>query len=300
MKKSDSSPSKRSKGKVLLVGCGELGVQTAGLLQASHYDAVGARRTVHHLPESLPALCIDITQPATLKVLSEQQWHAVIITLTADSFSAEAYRKTYVQGLQNVLRSISGPINAQAASALPLLLFASSTSVYGQTDGSDVDEYSPTFPRGFSGQTMLEAEALIDLYPGPACSIRFGGIYGRGKSRLIARLQAGEICPSQPTMISNRIHHNDCCHIFMHLLQQHEAGRLLDARYLAVDSGPTPLHDVMQWLANQNKIPLESLTEGAVIGRGGNKRCLNNRLLASGFNLTYPTFKEGFSDFQSL
>lgn len=286
-----------SKGKVLLVGCGELGIQIAALLQAEHYDVVGARRTVHSLPDSLPAVSIDITQPASLSVLSERQWDTIIITLTADSFTADAYQRTYVEGLQNVLQSISPSLNT-GEFKWPLVLFASSTSVYGQIDGSSVDERSDTLPKSFSGQTMLAAEALIDQYPGPACSVRFGGIYGRGKSRLVTRLQGGEICPSTPVMISNRIHHIDCCYIFIHLLQLHKAGRALKTIYLAVDNQPTPLFEVMQWLAKKNKISLESLKQGPALGRGGNKRCLNKRLLDTGFNLQYPSFKEGFSDKQ--
>lgn len=284
----------KTKGKVLLVGCGELGIQTAGLLQADHYEVVGARRTVQSLPKSIAALSIDITEPASLAVLSEQQWDAVIITLTADSFTADAYRRTYIEGLDNVLQSLPRPLSDQAVS--PLVLFASSTSVYGQTDGSSVDECSATVPASFSGQTMLAAEALVEEYPGPACSIRFGGIYGRGKSRLVSRLEAGEICPHEPAVISNRIHSVDCCRIFMHLLRRYQADQPLDSIYLAVDSQPTPLYEVMQWLANKNRIPLASLKQGAASARGGNKRCLNQRLLSSGFSLQYPSFKEGFSD----
>lgn len=294
MANSLTSQQLKTKGKVLLVGCGELGIQTAGLLQADHYEAVGARRTIQSLPESIAALSIDITQPASLAVLSEQQWDAVIVTLTADSFTADAYRRTYIEGLHHVLQSLSRPLSAQAVS--PLVLFASSTSVYGQTDGSSVDESSVTVPTSFSGQTMLEAEALIEQYSGPASSIRFGGIYGRGKSRLVSRLEAGEICPREPVMISNRIHIDDCCRIFMHLLWRYQAGQPLESIYLAVDSQPTPLYEVMQWLANKNRISLASLRQGAASGRGGNKRCLNHRLLDSGFSLQYPSFKEGFSD----
>ncbi len=289
-----SSQQLETKGKVLIVGCGALGIQTAGLLQADNYEVVGARRVIQSLPKTIVALSIDITEPASLTVLSEQQWDAVIITLTADSFTADAYRRTYIEGLHNVLQSLSRRLSDQAIS--PLVLFASSTSVYGQADGSSVDECSVTVPTSFSGQTMLAAEGLIEQYPGPACSIRFGGIYGRGKSRLVSRLEAGEICPHEPVIISNRIHSVDCCRIFVHLLRRYQSGKALDSIYLAVDSQPTPLYEVMQWLANKNRIPLTSLKQGAVIARGSNKRCLNQRLLNSGFSLQYPSFKEGFSD----
>ena len=140
MANSHTSQQLKTKGKVLLVGCGELGIQTAGLLQADNYEVVGARRTIQSLPKSIAGLSIDVTKPASLEVLSEQQWDAVIITLTADNFTADAYRLTYIDGLHNVLQSLSRPLSDQVVS--PLVLFASSTSVYGQTDGSSVDELS--------------------------------------------------------------------------------------------------------------------------------------------------------------
>jgi len=82
----------------------------------------------------------------------------------------------------------------------------------------------------------------------------------------------------------------------MHLLRRYQSGQPLDSIYIAVDSQPTPLYEVMQWLANKNRIPLASLKQGAASARGGNKRCLNQRLLSTGFSLQYPSYKEGFSD----
>ena len=137
----------KTKGKVLLAGCGELGIQTAGLLQADHYEVVGARRTIQSLPKSIAALSIDITEPASLAVLSEQ-WDAVIITLTADSFTVDAYRRTYIEGLHNVLQSLRRPLSDQAVS--PLVLFASSTrkSMVKPMDHRLMST-APLYPRAF-------------------------------------------------------------------------------------------------------------------------------------------------------
>ena len=70
------------------------------------YEVVGARRSINKLPADLPGIAIDITRPETLTALAQQTWYAVIVTLTADSFNREAYQATYVDGLNNVLKSL--------------------------------------------------------------------------------------------------------------------------------------------------------------------------------------------------
>lgn len=274
--------------KVLIVGCGELGIASAELLAEHGYHVIGARRSVNKLPDNLDRLTIDVQDPTSLSGLSEHRWAAVIVTLTADSFNQQAYHASYVDGLRNVLAALS------TCKQLPLVLFASSTSVYGQNDGSVVNEASPTAPAGFSGQTMLQAEALLADYPGKSSAIRFGGIYGRNAGRLVQRLQDGFIYPRQPLLYSNRIHYRDCCRTFLHLIRLAQNDDL-NPCYLAVDSHPALLRDIMEWLAERQGIDIESLQETEASTRGGNKRCSNAALLASGFTLQYPDYQAGFA-----
>ncbi|MDA8694063.1 sugar nucleotide-binding protein [Pseudomonadales bacterium] len=281
-----------SSNKILMVGCGDLGIATAERLQASGYQVVGARRSIGKLPSSLPGIAIDITQPETLTTLAQQDWHAVIITLTADSFNREAYQATYVDGLNNVLNSLAGCAKA------PLVLFASSTSIYHQNDGSIVDECSETIPSSFSGQAMLQAEQLLNDYNGESCALRFGGIYGRGLGRLAQRLTEGYICPREPVLYSNRIHFEDCSRALVHLVGLYQAAEptsILAPCYLAVDNQPALLRDVMEWLAVQQGIQVETLQDSEAPIRGGNKRCNNATLLETGFVLQYPDYRAGFA-----
>jgi nucleoside-diphosphate-sugar epimerase len=281
-----------SSNKILMVGCGDLGIATAKRLQVAGYQVVGARRSIDKLPSSLPGIAIDITQPETLTALAQQDWHAVIITLTADSFNREAYQATYVDGLNNVLNSLAGCVKA------PLVLFASSTSIYHQNDGSIVDECSETNPSSFSGQAMLQAEQLLNDYDGASCALRFGGIYGRGLGRLAQRLTEGYICPREPVLYSNRIHFEDCSRALVHLVDLYQVAEptsTLAPCYLAVDNQPALLRDVMEWLAVQQGIQVETLQDSEAPIRGGNKRCNNATLLETGFVLQYPDYRAGFA-----
>lgn len=277
-----------SSNKILMVGCGDLGIATAKRLQACGYDVVGARRSIDKLPADLPGIAVDITRPATLAALTQHNWHAVIITLTADNFTHEAYQATYVDGLKNVLTCLECLENN------PLVLFASSTSIYHQNDGSVVDEGSETQPTSFSGQAMLRAEQLLADYPAESCALRFGGIYGRGLGRLAERLTEGYICPREPVLYSNRIHFEDCSRAFVHLVDLYQREGALAPNYLAVDSQPTLLREVMEWLAVKQGLKVEDLHDSEAPVRGCNKQCNNAALLNTGFELQYPDYRSGF------
>jgi hypothetical protein len=60
---------------------------------------------------------------------------------------------------------------------------------------------------------------------------------------------------------------------------------------LASDSAPVTQHEVRQWLAAQLAVSLveEKVKLGSV------RRCDNSRLLSSGYQLKYPTYKEGYA-----
>ena len=128
------------------------------------------------------------------------------------------------------------------------LLFTSSTSVYGQQEGEWVDENSPAEADGFSGRCIRAGEELLWDSPWPSVAVRFGGIYGPGRTRLIDSVREGTATrPAGPPVYTNRIHRDDCARALQHLLELPEAERL----YVAVDDDPAPLDEVLGWLARQ-------------------------------------------------
>ena len=66
--------------------------------------------------------------------------------------------------------------------------------------------------------------------------------------------------------------------------------------YLGVDSEPADEETVMNWLAGSlgGPAPRPAEPDDPRPARG-NKRCRNARLLASGYELRYPTFREGYA-----
>lgn len=276
------------KPRLLCVGCGDLGSAVGQELADQGWQVWGMRRNVDLLPAVIRPLRGDVASGEGLDRIAGIAPDAVLITLTPGAFTEEAYRRVFVKGLQNLLSALAG-------CSLRCVLFTSSTSVYHQQDGSWVDEGSPTEPKGFSGRILLEAERILAGSGLPATCLRLGGIYGPGRDRLLRQVRAGLRHPQQPESVSNRIHRDDVVAALRSLLEQAMSGQELASRYCVVDSAPTPLAEVEQWLARQLGMDWQRMREDAPAGRGGNKRVANTALLATGFQLRYPSYREGFA-----
>ncbi len=270
---------------LLIVGCGDLGGGVAGIAIARGWRVWGMRRS-GAVPAGVEHIAADVTDPATLAPLAALRPDLVLVVLTPGGFSDEHYLRTYVDGLRNLLQVIDRP-------ALRHLLWVSSTGVYHQDDGSVVDELAPTAPTSFSGRRLLEAEQLLDESGIAYSCIRFGGIYGPGRDRLLRQLRDGRCTRAEPVRHSNRIHRDDCVGALDFLLQRAAAGRALDPFYVGVDTEPAPIAQVERWFAAYLGIDYDALTAGDGELRGGNRRCCSARLQALGYRFRYPTYREG-------
>lgn len=269
--------------KVLIAGCGDVGIALGLELVGEGHRVFALRRNVGALPASLGAVTADLTDAATLRSLPEVEW--VFYTAAADGRDEKAYERAYVIGVRNILASLA----AQNRS-VRRFVFVSSTGVYGQDDGEWVDESSPTEPGRFSGRKLLEGERLCRQGPYPATVVRFGGIYGPGRTRLIEQVRAGARCVEEPPSYTNRIHRDDCSGVLRHLMTLDPPAPV----YAGVDCEPAPKCAVMDWLAERLGAPAPRRERGNA-GAGGGKRVSNGRLLASGCEFRYPTYREGYA-----
>jgi nucleoside-diphosphate-sugar epimerase len=274
----------RSMSRVLIAGCGDVGSALGRLLVGAGHRAYGLRRNTDALPAELEPVAADLGEPASLAAALPREVDVLVYTAAASGFDDAAYRQAYVVGLRNVLGALD-------RSRLSRVLFVSSTGVYGQDDGDWVDEDSPTGPPGFSGRRLLEGEAQACSAGVPAVSVRFGGIYGPGRTRLMDRVRSGEGCAAQPVLWTNRIHRDDCAGVLHHLVELERP----QATYIGVDCEPAPQCVVMDWLADHMGVPHPPRTAPGMRRRGGNKRCSNQRLMDSGYRFVYPTFREGYA-----
>lgn len=278
--------------KILLLGFGDIAQRLSQQLlasQVSRYHVSGVRR--RSIPTSNVTMYqADCADQAALHDVLQHQFDVIVMTFTPIEISDTGYRQAYVDTVTALLAALQQQVYQ------PRLLFVSSSSVYGQDNASWVDETSATEPRSFSGHRLLEAEELLAESEYISCCVRFSGIYGPGRRRLIEQVIAGQGVPEEPILYSNRIHADDAAGVLAHLIER-QRHRAIDDLYLASDCCPVALHEVQQWLAQQLGYPNDHLTPSASPSRmlRSSKRCSNRRLLESGYQFRYPSFKEGYT-----
>ena len=274
---------------ILIAGCGDVGGLLGVKLALQGHRVWGMLRNPSRLPPGLLPLEADLNEQGLAAKLP-QSLDFVFFTAAASRHDEAGYRETYLLGLDRLLTALK----ERGMKQIRRVFFTSSTGVYGQTDGSWVDEASPTEPQGFSGKAMLEAERLLFDSGFPACAVRFGGIYGPGRTRLLSLAAAGALCAPSPPLYTNRIHREDCAGVLLHLMGLTD----LDELYLAVDDEPAAKYDVLFWLAAQIGAPPPKAGAAAPTSKGSspNKRCANRKLKATGFRFRYPSFREGYRE----
>lgn len=273
---------------ILIAGCGDIGNRLGINLAVEDHRVWGLKRNTATLAPQIQPLCGDLARPDSL-VLPQQRLDYVFYTAAADTYCEAHYRAAYVDGVANLLKALT------AAGQQPRrILLVSSTSVYAQRQGEWVDEDSPATAEGFSGRCILEGEELLRHGPHPATVVRFGGIYGPGRTtRLFESLRSGTARCVQG-VYSNRIHSQDCARALQHLMTLDEPESL----YLGVDDDPALLCDVLRWLAGRLGVAGPQVAErqdDAQQRLRGNKRCRNARLRASGFEFLYPDYRQGYA-----
>ena len=267
---------------VLIAGCGDVGNALGARLLADGVEVHGLRRNVTRLAAGIRPLAADLS---VLAGFAAPAVDAVVYAATPDHGDDEGYRRSYVLGQRNLKAAL------ERVGVTPARwLFVSSTGVYAQGDGEWVDEDSPTAPGRYSGRRLLEGERAAAEAAAIGVSIRFGGIYGPGRNRLIERVRDGGLCHETPPLWTNRIHRDDCAGVLRHLLRLPSPAPV----YVGVDHEPAPQCAVMDWLATRLGVarPQRAAHDDAPTCSG--KRCSSVRLQASGYCFI-PSYREGYA-----
>ncbi|MBL7647775.1 MAG: SDR family oxidoreductase [Candidatus Hydrogenedentes bacterium] len=277
--------------RILIAGCGYVGAELARQLAEQGHTVFGLRRNTAQLPSGIEPVTADLAIPGSLAVIPKSLDY-VFYTSSASGYSESAYSAAYVSGLRNLLAAL------YRQSDLKRIFYTSSTGVYSQDDGTWLDESSPTPSDRFSARILLEGEREVRDARIPGTVVRFSGIYGPERTRLIdsvangsARLEPG------PDRYLNHIHRDDCAGCLAHLMVLPNPAPL----YLATDDEPRTRNDLLRWIAKQLDMPeppmmKESPEEARPSERGGNRRYRNALLRASGYSFKYPTFREGYGE----
>lgn len=276
--------------KILIAGCGDLGIRLAHRLGAlATADVYGLRRipdTTLAMPSNFQWISGDLTQHGTLAELPHDITHIVFAAAPHARTPAD-YEAVYLHGLQHI-------IHASASPALKRIVFISSTAVYSDHGTQWVDETTPTAPTHFNGKTLCAAEQWLQEFGVDhhveTLSLRLSGIYGPGRNFLLDRLRLGQAsAPLGEAHWANRIHVEDAAAAIVHLLTLNQP----DSTYLVTDSTPLPMRTLYEALAKLTGGPCPPV--GPAPAMVGSKRLSNKRLLATGFELRWPDSREGYA-----
>lgn len=268
---------------LLIVGFGDLGSRLARVLHGDTWSISACRR--HPDPDAqIQQFAADYAVPGSLDFAEGLQPDFVVATLTPSTRNISGYQRGFTDAAANLLQGLGMHRPKR-------LIMVSSTRVYAENDGGWVDEYSTLSTTDERAVAIAEAERCLLASQHAATAVRFGGIYGGGNSRLIARIARGEVAPSEPVRYTNRIHRDDCVGFLAHLMKMAEEGGEVLPVYNGVDNNPAPAHEVESWLANKMGCTSHVATTN---GAAGHKRCSNKALHASGYDLQFPDYKVGY------
>jgi nucleoside-diphosphate-sugar epimerase len=283
--------------RVLIIGCGYVGLPLGAELARQGHEVFGLRRSAAAAElnaAGVKLLRADITRPSELAGLpGGHDW--VVHCVSSGGGRAEDYRALYLQGTRNLIEWL-------AASPPKRFVYTSSTSVYGQTDGSAVKESSPTEPAAETAKVLLETErALLEAARDrkfTAVILRVAGIYGPDRGYLLNQFLSNEAkIEGNGSRYMNMIHRDDVVGVVIAALKSGRAGEI----YNAVDDEPVTQLNYFQWLAGTlGKWPPpfggeEKESAGQNRGRT-NKKVSNRRLkMELGYQFKYPNFRLGYT-----
>jgi nucleoside-diphosphate-sugar epimerase len=283
--------------RVLIVGCGYVGLPLGAELVRQGHEVLGIRRNAEAQAKlkaaGIQPLTADVTRSEDLaKLPTPFDW--VVNTVSSTKGGVEEYRDVYFHGTRNLIEWLS-------AAPPKKFIYTSSTSVYGQTDGSVVKETSSTEPASETSKILVETELLLldaaRKTNFPSVILRVAGIYGPGRGHLFLQYLKNEAkIAGKGERMSNMIHLDDLVGVIIAVLKAGRPGEV----YNIVDDEPVAQIHFFRWLSETlgKWMPPFAGNETDPGRKRGltNKRVLNRKLkMELGYQFKYPTFRQGYT-----
>jgi nucleoside-diphosphate-sugar epimerase len=268
----------------LIIGCGYLGRRVAAAWVAQGHRVFGTTRTTDGFDElrqlGVEPLQADVLDPKSLHSLPAVA--TVLHCVGLDRKAGVSRQSVYVDGLANVLDAIPLPKR---------FLYVSSTSVYGQTEGEEVDETAATEPVDEAGRVMLAAEQVLRQRLPDAVILRFTAIYGPGRLLRAQALKAGDVLPVDPESWLNLIHVEDGARAVVAAEERGKPGAI----YNVSDGHPVRRGEFYTTLAARlGAVSLRFAPPAVAVD--SNRRIVNRRLLEElEVRLQYPLYHLGLN-----
>ncbi len=262
----------REMNRLLVLGAGFLGMEVMDVFRDGGWDVSGAS-----LSGGDGLLGCDVSDPESVQKLPDVD--AVVHCAASGRGGEDAYRRVYLEGCENLVERYPDV----------KLVFTSSSSVYGQTDGETVTEESDAEPDRETGKILRAAEEVILEAGGIAA--RLAGIYGPGRSVLLRKFLSGEaVIEEDGRRFINQIHRDDAARAIFHLVTMEDfpVGEIFNV----ADSVTLSQLEVYQGLARIFEKDLPPSGPRDLNRKRGwtHKNVSNAKLLGTGWEPLYPCF----------
>ncbi|WP_227131889.1 NAD-dependent epimerase/dehydratase family protein [Halorubellus salinus] len=286
--------------RVVVLGCGYVGIELGRQLVDRGHDVVGVRRSESGLDAiegaGFDGVQADVTDAESVAALPDAD--ALVFAASSGGRGADAAREVYVDGLQTALGEYATRDDPPRR-----LVYTSSTGVFGDHGGDWVDESTPIDPTTAKTRVLAAAEAVAlaadRLYGIDGTVARFAGLYGPDRYRL-ERYVDGPVTEGY----LNMIHRDDAAGAVRFLL---ETDRARGDVVHVVDDEPVSKWAFADYLADacgepspEKQTTTERLADGDLSAAAerrirAEKRVDNARLRDLGYEFRYPTYREGYT-----
>ena len=270
--------------KILIAGHGYLGEPLAQELVADGHTVFAITKSVGDAnanPNGYPLISCDLGNTAAVQTIDFEP-EIVIHCASSNRGGAEAYRSVFRDGIDNLHNAFPDSH----------IFLTSSTSVYGQTDGSEVDEESPAQPDRETGHLLREAEENLIRYQGTV--LRLAGIYGPARSVHLKKFLEGtaSIETGEISRYLNQIHLDDIISAIKHLISLDARTQTRGHIYNVADDTPMTQRECYEGLAAifEKPIPHEAEPNMSRKRAWTNKKISIKKLKSLGWTPNFPSF----------
>ena len=283
---------------VLIVGCGDVGVRVARLVQQTDGNVSGLCRSDEGA-ERLHAFGIE-------PVMGNLDDSASLVALPMAGklilyFAPPPGGGPFDSRMRNFCKSVdSAPLPDK-------IVYISTSGVYGDCGGEWVTEETPINPQTSRAQRRADAEATLQewgrVYDVPVVILRVTGIYGPGRLPL-ARIQQGHpVLREEESPPTNRIHADDLAAVCVKAAEKAIAGDIINVS----DGRPgtmTQFFNAVSDLLDLPRLPQVGMAEAKqvmnpmMLSYLTETRRMNNRKMVERLDVTlmYPDIESGLKN----
>lgn len=277
----------------IIAGCGYTGRRVAAVWLARGMQVYAITRNASKADDlrrtGIIPIQLNLADATALPLLPDAD--VVLWSVGFDQTSGVARQTIWIDGLRRFLNALPERLEPRR------IIYTSSTSVYGNGHGLDVDENSPANPTSEGGIACLAAERLLLDYAQETAAcisiLRLAGIYGPNRLlRKVAALRNGTPILSPPDEWLNLIHVDDAAAMIESLSLVNSPPQLVNvvARNCVTRR---EYYSLLASLANAPPPVFAEASDSMVFRRGGNRRVVSLVREALPVQFRYDSIAQG-------